>query len=70
MPCWALYDVNATVQFHGADGERQLIPVLPEHPTPLCLRKFEQPPFYARCPRNDSGRGCVDSGLAPDAGGC
>ncbi|CAE7240837.1 unnamed protein product [Symbiodinium natans] len=35
------------VEFHGRDGERELLSVTPERPERLCLRTFEQPPLYA-----------------------
>ncbi|CAK9094473.1 unnamed protein product [Durusdinium trenchii] len=43
LPSWA----DSFLEFHSADGERELIPVSPQHPAPLCLRQFEQPPYYA-----------------------
>eukprot|EP00439_Symbiodinium_sp_Y106_P081974 s153_g21.t1 len=35
------------VEFHGRDGERELLTVTSDRPERLCLRAFEQPPFYA-----------------------
>jgi len=36
-----------TLEFHSADGERAVMPVTKEDGASLCLRKFEQPPYYA-----------------------
>lgn len=45
--CFVHSLADSTIEFHSAHGEREVIPVTTQHPAPLCLRKFEQPPYYA-----------------------
>eukprot|EP00435_Cladocopium_sp_Y103_P069640 s524_g33.t1 len=45
--CFVHSLADSTIEFHSAHGEREVIPVTSQHPAALCLRKFEQPPYYA-----------------------